>query len=92
MPRCPRDSRRCPPKTGKCYSRVKKSAAKLSAKSKKPKNNTIKKRSVEKKGVPHKNTMSWRDHLKMCTTRFNITYGAAMSDKRCNNLYHHGHE
>ena len=95
MPRCPSGSRRCPPKVGKCH----KSASKRSVK-RRPKHNRSVKRIPKHKvssvaptnNVPHKQTMKWVDHLKMCTSKFNITYKAAMSDKRCKNLWELGHE
>jgi hypothetical protein len=90
MPRCPSGSRRCPPKVGKCH----KSAAKRSVKRKPKHNRSVKKSSTTvapTNNVPHKQTMKWRDHLKMCSSQFNITYGAAMTDKRCRILWY-GHE
>jgi hypothetical protein len=99
MPRCPNGSKRSPPKVGKCN----KSAAKRSVKRKPKHNRSVKKSSkvtsIEKlstvaptNNVPHKQTMKWIDHLKMCSSQFNIKYGAAMTDKRCKNLWELGHE
>jgi hypothetical protein len=94
MPRCPTGSKRCPPKVGKCH----KSASKRSVKRRPKHNRTVKKSPTVKKSstvappVPHKQTMKWIDHLKMCSSRFNIKYGAAMTDKRCKNLWELGHE
>jgi hypothetical protein len=83
MPRCPSGSKRCPPKTGKCY------------RSKSAKNKTVKRTRTSKKSSGKKTSgkkLSWIQHLKMCSKKFNIKYGEAMSDPRCVNLYRHGHE
>lgn len=74
MPRCPSGSRRCPPKTGKCHKTTKH-------------NRTAKK---SPKATPESSPMpklKWIDHLKMCTKKFNIKYGEAMTDPRCLKLY-----
>lgn len=78
MPRCPPGSKRCPPKTGKCH------------KTKSAKNKTAKRNRSTKKTSGKK--LSWFQHLKMCSKKYNIKYGEAMTDTRCLNLYHHGHE
>ena len=95
MPRCPSGSRRCPPKVGKCH----KSAAKRSVKRKPKHNRSVKRIPKHKvssvtptKNVPHQQTMAWKDHLIMSSSRFNITYGEAMTDKRSKNLWKFGHE
>lgn len=78
MPRCPAGSRRCPPKTGKCHSK------------KVNRNRTAKKMVKSVKVVVDSTPMpklNWIAHLKMCTKKFNITYGEAMKDPRCMKLY-----
>lgn len=81
MPRCPSGSRRCPPKTGKCHKNK-------GSVHKRAKHNRTAKKSV--KSVVDSSPMpklKWIDHLKMCTKKFNIKYGEAMTDPRCLKLY-----
>ena len=77
MPKCKNGSRRHST-TGRCRK-----------KSKTAKNVTRSKRSTpvsnaEGSSVPK---LKWIDHLKMCTKKFDIKYGKAMTDPRCRKLY-----
>jgi hypothetical protein len=80
---------------GKCQ-KTNKTAAKRkrSVKRTTKHNRSVKKQSpaAPAAGAPHKTTMKWIPHLKMCTSRFNITFKEAMTDTRCKNLYQLGHE
>lgn len=77
MPKCPSGTRRCPPKTGKCYKTAKKSAKKTAKK--------MPKLEIEDYEMHKKHT--WVEHLKWCTKHFNIKYGKAMTDERCRQLW-----
>jgi|SaaInlV_130m_DNA_2_1039683.scaffolds.fasta_scaffold237349_1 hypothetical protein len=83
MPKCPNGTRRCPPKTGKCHKVA--NGARKSAK--RVKRNKSAKKSSEMSSTPVPK-LTWVNHLKMCTKKFGITYGKAMSDPRCHKLYY----
>ena len=83
MPKCPNGTRRCPPKTGKCH----KTSKSVRKSAKRSKHNKSAKKSPEMSSTPVPK-LSWVNHLKMCSKKFGITYGKAMSDPRCHELYH----
>ena len=78
MPRCAPGSRRCPPKTGKCHTTGK--TAKKQPKLKK----TVKPKLVVDSPMKKR---TWIEHLKWCSSNFNIKYGKAMTDPRCRKIW-----
>ena len=84
MPRCPPGSRRCPPKTGKCHKSSKNTVKRNKTAKKSPAPAASAQAAAAESPMPK---LKWIDHLKMCSTKFNIKFGDAMKDPRCLKLY-----
>jgi hypothetical protein len=87
MPRCPPGSRRCPPKTGKCHKSSKNTVKRNKTAKKSPAQAAAAASAQAAAAESPMPKLKWIDHLKMCSTKFNIKFGDAMKDPRCLKLY-----